>query len=580
MEQPGTDIETLPAPRGGDDGGDTGRATRGGAFGRWWRGGNRTLPLLAVVAVVSLAAGLGLSRLVVNPAEAAARTAPPAAGPITVPIESRELSNDVTIRGDVVYDDAAELRIETSDLGERAVVTGQVPEVGATFDPGAVALEIAGRPVIVLTGGLPTYRTLRAGVSGPDVVQLKEALGALGIAAGDPASDTYDAATAAGVAALYQRAGYPAPTASADETDALRSAELGVRDAQAGVTQAQNALATAGDGQGGSVEADAAVRAAERARDDLRADLAELEAPCTPKAGAPCPTPSEIRAKRTELANAEDQVGVAAAARDALNAAPDTSIEQASLTAAREALTDAQTALTEAQAAVLTPLPASEVVFLETLPRRVDSVSVKRGGTVEGAVMSVSGAALQVVATAARADAALLEVGATGTISAGDLEVPVTVTEIRAAEGSGSGSGDSGGDGSGDGSGDSGSSSSRQTVVLVPGELEPEQVAALQGSNVRIVLPVSSTGGAVLAVPLAALTAGPGGESRVEVQGDDGTTTLVEVETGLAAGGYVEITGVDRDLTAGELVVIGKSGTEDASGAATEDADASDGADG
>jgi hypothetical protein len=97
-------------------------------------------------------------------------------------------------------------------------------------------------------------------------------------------------------------------------------------------------------------------------------------------------------------------------------------------------------------------------------------------------------------------------------------------------------------------------------VVLVPGELTPEQVAALQGSNVRVTIPVSSTGGAVLAVPLAALTAGPGGESRLEVMGDDGTTTLVEVETGLAADGYVEVTGVDRDLAEGELVVIGKSG--------------------
>ncbi len=577
-EQPGTDVEALP-PLDGADGATT-SAARGGAVARWWRSGNRTLPLLAVVAVVSLAAGLGLSRLVVNPAEAAARTAPPAAGPITVPVESRELSNDVTIRGDVVYDDAADLRVETSDLGERAVVTGQVPEVGATFDPGSVALEIAGRPVIVLTGGLPTYRTLRAGVSGPDVLQLKAALGALGIGAGDPASDTYDAATAAGVAALYQRAGYPAPTASDEEAEALKAAEQGVRSAQAEVTSAQNALATAGRGgaAGGEVaSADAAVRAAERDRDVARATLTDLEARCAADGTTEGCASADLLRARNDVDNAEDQVGVAAAARAVLDAAPDTSMEQASLTAAREALTDAQSALAEAQAAVLTPLPASEVVFLETLPRRVDSVSVKRGGTVEGAVMSVSGAALQVVATAARADAALLEVGATGTIIAGDLEVPVTITEIRATEGGGSGDEGSGqGDGSGDGSG---SSSGRQTVVLVPGELAPEQVAALQGSNVRVVLPVSSTGGAVLAVPLAALTAGPGGESRVEVRADDGTTTLVEVETGLAAGGYVEVTGVDRALSEGELVVIGKSGTEDAASAeATQDA--SDGADG
>lgn len=583
-EQPGTDVGTL-APVDGAAGvdGATRRTGRGGAFGRWWRSGNRTLPLLAVVAVVSLAAGLGLSRFVVNPAEAAARTAPPAAGPITVPVESRELSNDVTIRGDVVYDDAADLRIETSDLGERAVVTGQVPEVGATFDPGSVALEIAGRPVIVLPGGLPTYRTLRAGVSGPDVLQLKAALGALGIGAGDPASDTYDAATAAGVAALYQRAGYPAPTASDEQTEALKSAEQGVRTAQADVTSAQNAVATAGRGGAAGSEvasADAAVRAAQRDRDVAQATLSDLEATCAADPSADGCSSAALLGARNAVANADDQVGVASAARAALDAAPDTSMEQATLTAARQSLTDAQTALAEAQAAVLTPLPASEIVFLETLPRRVDSVSVKRGGTVEGAVMSVSGAALQVVATAARADAALLEVGATGTIIAGDLEVPVTVTEVRAADQGSGGSGSNGSGSNGDDGGDS-STAGRQTVVLVPGELTPEQVEALQGSNVRVVLPVSSTGGAVLAVPLAALTAGPGGESRVEVRADDGTTSLVEVETGLAAGGYVEVTGVDRALAEGELVVIGKSGSEDAaSSEATQEADSSDGADG
>ena len=253
------------------------------------------------------------------------------------------------------------------------------------------------------------------------------------------------------------------------------------------------------------------------------------------------------------------------------------------MTAAQQALTDAREALTQAQQDVQTILPASEVVFLETLPRRVDAVSVKRGGTVDGAVMSVSGAALEVVASAARADAALLTVGATGTVTAGDLEVPVTVTEIKAADAGsgdkGSGSGNGGGNG-GSGGGDSASSAGRSTVVLVPGELTPEQVATLQGSNVRVTIPVSSTGGAVLAVPLAALTAGPGGESRVEVMGDDGETTLVEVETGLAAGGYVQVTGVGRDLAEGELVVIGKAGAaagDEEDGATSDPTSGSDG---
>lgn len=552
-------VPTAPAPDGAEP-------------PRSWRSGNRTLAVLAGVAAVSLVAGLGLSRLVLNPAEAAARTAPPEAGPITVPVESRELSNDVTVRGDVVFDDAVDLRVETADLGERAVVTGQVPEVGATLDAGSVALEIAGRPVLVLPGGLPTYRTLGLGVSGPDVLQLKAALGALGIGAGDTASDVYDTATAGGVAELYRRAGYPVPSPSEEASEAVTAAERAVRSAEAEVSAAEGALASAGGGAGGAqvAAADAAVRSAERA-----VTVAQVELDSCAAEGC---TPGERARRQAAVDDARDAVGVAQAERAALDAGPDTSGERASLTAARDGLADARETLEDAREDTVVALPASEVVFLETLPRRVDAVSVRRGGTVEGSVMSVSGATLQVVATADRADAALLTVGATGTAVLDDQELPVTISAIEAGTGSGGGSG--GGDGAEGGSGgDDAGASGRSTVTLLPGELTPEQVAALQGSNVRVRIPVSSTSGSVLAVPLAALTAGPGGESRVEVMGEDGATALVEVETGLAAGGYVEVTAAGgATLAEGDLVVIGATGTgDDETGAPAdgdEDADA------
>ena len=65
----------------------------------------------------------------------------------------------------------------------------------------------------------------------------------------------------------------------------------------------------------------------------------------------------------------------------------------------------------------------------------------------------------------------------------------------------------------------------------------------------------------MLAVPLAALTAGPGGESRVEVA-RNGTTELVEVEVGLVAQGYAEVSAVNGSLAAGDLVVVGESAAE------------------
>lgn len=46
-------------------------------------GSTRTIWIMALTAVISLGAGLGLSRLIVSPADAAAQAAPPEAGPIT-----------------------------------------------------------------------------------------------------------------------------------------------------------------------------------------------------------------------------------------------------------------------------------------------------------------------------------------------------------------------------------------------------------------------------------------------------------------------------------------------------------------
>jgi multidrug efflux pump subunit AcrA (membrane-fusion protein) len=103
----------------------------------------------------------------------------------------------------------------------------------------------------------------------------------------------------------------------------------------------------------------------------------------------------------------------------------------------------------------------------------------------------------------------------------------------------------------------------RVSIVLEPDPLTPEQLDELRGENVRVNIPVGATDGDVLSVPYAALTAGPGGESRVEVvvgdprDGESAETRIVTVETGLASGGYVEVTPTEGELAEGDLVVVG-----------------------
>lgn len=507
-------------------------------------GSTRTIWIIGATAVVSLGLGIGLSKFIVSPAEAAANAAPPEAGPITVPVEERELTNDIVMRGDAIYEDPVSITVETGDIGGPAVVTGQVPEVGSTIEAGTVILEVTGRPVILLTGDLPVYRTLRAGVSGPDVVQLRAALAALGISVGNATSNVYDASAAAAVRELYAKVGYPAPSAGPEAEAAVDAARAGVAAAQEQLAGARRALSQAGSAQV-RAEADAALNTAKAQLADAQAAHAACVA--DPDPHPPCPT--------AEVVAAQGAVAVATEARrQAYN--PDTSELRAAVTAAERAVSDAQKQLADAQAAVLTPLPASEVVYLATTPRRVDAVDVRRGAMIAGTpVMTVSGATLQIEGTLGLDDAELVTEGAPVVITLPDgTEVDGTVASVGTAEREGE-------NGEGGGSADP----TRRRIVVVPGELTEEQRWMLQGSNVRITIPVGSTDGAVMAVPVAAVSAGPGGEYRVEVL-DEGAsdTRLVVVRTGLAAGGFVEVTPVEGSLEIGDRVVVGIQASRDA----------------
>ncbi len=518
-------------------------------------GSTRTIWIMAGVAVLSLVAGLLLSRLIVSPAEAAANAAPPEAGPITVPVEQRSLANDVVMRGDGSYEDSVEVKIETGGIDGPAVVTGQVPEVGATLDAGAVVLEVTGRPVILLPGELPVYRTLRAGVSGPDVTQLKAALRALGI---DPGNDsqTYDAATAAAVRTLYAKVGYPAPSAGEDADAALQAAREGVRSAEEALASAKRALDTGGQTSAADrVEAQAAVDSAQAALVDAKA--AHDACVANPDPTQPCAS--------EPVTAAQGALATAIARRDEANRPADTTELRAAVTSAQQALKDAQDDYAKAQQDTVTPLPASEVLYLASLPRRVDVVSVQRGSMVAGTpVMSVSGATLTIAGTVPASDAELVVEGAAVTITLPDgTDVPGTIQSVGVAEAEDPAAGDDG-KAAGGGGGQAAADPTRKRVVVVPAELTDDQRMMLQGSNVKVTIPVSSTDGEVLAVPIAALTAGPGGESRVEVL-DDGAKQprLVTVKTGLAAKGFVEVAAADGgSLEAGDRVVVGVEPTK------------------
>lgn len=493
---PNSEATAVSPPENAAGEGSTGDAP---APKRGWTG-TRLVALIAGVAVVSLALGIVAMQFIISPAELAARSAPPDPGPVTAPIENRKIENNIVTRGEVTYADAVEVTIDAAGAGEgRPVVTGHVPKVGGVLKAGSVALEIAGRPVIVLAGDLPAYRTLSAGMKGPDVKQLKAALAGLGYAVGDPASDVFDFDTAQAVGALYTQLGYSTIPRTPDAPQAEKSADRALRDAQAALAQANAALDAASQGH----------------NPDLSSERAAVTA-----------------------------------ATDAVNDADE------ALSEAHEA---ALPTLPSSEALFLNGLPRR---IDEAKVARGDILSGSPM-TVSGATLSIVGSISSKDAELLSPGMKATYPGPGGTeLTATVSKVEDAAKPNNSGDGGSDGSGGSGDGGSG-GSSSTDGATKRKTVRLDPGKLTDKQLESLRGTSVRLRIPVAATSGKVLAIPIAALSTGANGDNRVELlvgkaAGKETETVSVAVTAGLAAEGYVEITSKDPRIKSGAQVVVGR----------------------
>lgn len=472
-----------------------------------------SLVVVAAVAVASTTAGYAAASRIHSPAERLADATPPPAGPVTVPVERRRLASQVVVRGDVVFDDALDVAVDTSALAGPPIVTATPVAAGDVIDEGAVLCEIGGRPVVVLAGDLPAYRDLTPGLSGPDVAQLESALARLGH---DPGTidDAYDADTSAAVAALFSALGHEPPPPSVEAAGRADAAREALVAANAAVDAANLALDEARRGPTASerLAADAAVNDAQRALDQAHA------------AG-----------DGAAAASAAERLAIAKAQRSELLAGPDVGPLEAELASATAERDWAQLQLVDATVAAATPMPAAEVAFVPSLPRRVGDVRAERGRPLDGPVASLTGVDLIVRAALGSADRALLSLGMAAEIDGGGVTAPVTLTEL-----------------------DDDTTTGSSTGTLVLDAPDPDTVAALAGLNVKVTIPIETTDGEVLVVPLAALTAGGDGTARVEVVDADGTRRLVPVEVGLVSGGYAEVRPArGQSLEVGDPVVVG-----------------------
>jgi len=503
-----------------------------------------------------------------SPAEAAANAKPPTPSLITAAVDQRLLSADVIARGAIDYSDPVFLSLSgpIGDAGATEIVT-MVPEVGAELAEGSVALEVSGRPVILLKGELPVYRDLRPGSKGDDVLQLEQSLERLGLLSG--ADDAWSDATGTAIQALYAAAGYSANATSKSDQASLDAAREGVRMANQSLQDAIKALGDSGGASGSALlEAQGAVADAQgtlTAAQNTRAasigaangalsvatqTLADADDAGTPAAGS-----ADYVALETAVTDAKSTVTVVTTEQNnAVNAAQrfldisrarlkeaqspgDTTYLLRARDDAQRQVTEAASQLTDLSKTLGTWIPAGELIFLKNLPVQVADTSVSRGSGVAGTFMTVSGADIAMTVGLPKSDAARLEVGDRIVVDEPDLlaePFESTISEIPEA----------------------GSTGRVQMKVLLE-DFPPE----LLGANVRVIIPVESTSGEVLVVPAAALSAVANGDVRVEVEDPDkpGETRFVTVVTGLAADGVVEVKPVGGTLAKGDRVVVGQA---------------------
>lgn len=491
----------------------------------------RTLGAVLGVVVLAGAGGWYAGQQVQSPAEAAAARKAPPASVITVPVESRILTNAVVAHGTVAFDSPVPVSLSGAvaapsggpggdGAGAQQKVT-RAPVAGASVAEGAVLMEVSGRPVFVVRGAVPMYRTLGPGTKGADVKQLNEALKRLGF---DPGTDgeAFTAGTAGALERWYKARGYEARKPGPAERQQLTALEQAVQ-------TAAETLASA------------------------KADLAAAKSPAPKGTSSASPGTGDDRAAGTPT--------------------PSTALLEQRVANAQKAQGYAQQNLADFKATYGTSLPAGEIVFLAALPVRVDEVGVRAGDTPSGQVAKVTGTGVQVEATVPGVDAQLLRTGMPVALELPDgrtVSGKVGAIGVSATPSPGTGAptgqGGNGATGSGAtpgaeppaGSGGAAAGANVPTTVRVVPD-DPASLATSAGQSVKVTVTVGSTGTPVLAVPIAAVFTTADGQARVKVQRADGKVAPVAVTPGLAAGGFVAVTPADSQaLAADDRVVVGE----------------------
>ena len=536
---------------------------------RWWW-------LLAAAAVVAATAVTWVvATRVQSPEQAVSNAAPPEASWVTAMVERRVLTQTLITRGDVTPEVSASLRVPVSVVGD-PVITDLAVAAGDEVTEGQRVIEVSGRPVFVLVGDVPAYRSLRPGMTGADVAQLQAALSRLGCPITD-ASGVYGPDTKACVGRFYMEAGYEALPSSETEAADLAAAGKAVDDALAAVDAADALWRQTAEGVGGSAllavqlglesarrsyndavvaaadsvaQADAELAAAQTELDRVRADPtatpADVSAAELKVSQQQSAADAARRSGASSVANAADAVKLAEASlAEATN--PDTTAEYIALGQALAARDTATAALETLQATTGPTVAQGEIVFMPALPARVRTTVTSLGSldttneSTSGGIVELSGGALVVSMTLRADEVALVRVGMPVELldEQTSTSYPATITNIADDATTGP-----------DGT------SGFQATITPDAPLSAE----LTGTNLRVTIAAASSDTETLVVPITAISSAADGTTTVAVLAAGSREPIpVQVTTGISADGFVAIEPADpADLHDGDKVVVGR----------------------
>lgn len=166
---------------------------------------SRVLAVATVGAALIFGAGILVAGSGATPAASSTEQPPPT----TAEVKGGELSATVALPGALTYQAQAD-GSPYSIINQSQGTYTELPQPGQVVTPGQVLYRVDDRPVVLLYGSMPAYRTLSAGATGADVAQLNSDLVALGYATRsqlDPTSASYGAFTAAAVEKLQAALG-------------------------------------------------------------------------------------------------------------------------------------------------------------------------------------------------------------------------------------------------------------------------------------------------------------------------------------------------------------------------------------